>query len=173
MEIFAAVSVSSFGKHNDYAAFFYRGFTGSHTFYRLINILIQRISAVSGNNNVSRNRVYLTLGSQEFTSNSVSQIAVAGNSKNGIVGSINNNINDKVQSGSPCRIQHVIVNRIAFNHSSAGMRIGNKARVVVVHNGFTACNAGKHTLSSAREAGKEVRLNKSLCHRRSALQQGG
>ena len=63
MEVFSAVSISCLGKHDDNAAFFYSCLCCGHTLYRLINVLVQRISAVGGDNDICRDRIYLALGS--------------------------------------------------------------------------------------------------------------
>ena len=48
------MTVAGLGKHNYHAALVYRGLRGSHAFYCLIYVLIQRIAAVGGDNDVGR-----------------------------------------------------------------------------------------------------------------------
>ena len=161
MEVFAAVSVCCLGKHDDHAALFYSCLCCGHTLYRLVNVLIQRVTAVGGDDDVCRDCVHLTLGSQELTAYSVSQVTVTCYREDRIMGCVNDNIDDEIQSCCSCCVQHIVVDRVALDHTSAGVRVCDEAGVVVVHNRFTACDTRKHALSAAGKACEEVRLNEA------------
>ena len=164
MEVFAAVSVCCLGKHDDHATLFYSCLCCGHTLYRLVNILIQRVTAVGGDDDVCRDCVHLTLGSQELTANSVSQITVTCNSEDRIMCCVNDNVHNEVQSCCSCCIQHIVMDRVAFDYAGTRVRVCDESGVVIVHNSLTACNTRKHTLSAAGETSEEMRLNEALCY---------
>ena len=62
-------------------------------------------------------------------------------------------------------LAHVVVAQVA------GTRVGiiHKLTVVVVHDGLVAGDAGQDGLAAARETGKEVRLNETLCKQQIAF----
>jgi len=126
IERFAAVAVSTTGS-NDYNAIFPAySLPGSHTFNALIDILIQRISAVAGNDHIDLRNTQFAILLEKSTSVGVRSFRIAGKSPDDIFLFIDHYIKDKSQFGLFGRKKHILMNGVIFQIASTGKSTVNK-----------------------------------------------
>ena len=115
------MAVIAGGNHDDDTAFRAGSFSGSHTLDRLINVLIQRITVVGGDDDVCRNPIGLAQSLQKFGTGKMRLLTVTGESTHYLVLCIDNHIADEGKLGSPGGVDHIPVDGIALQNAGSGM----------------------------------------------------
>ena len=162
MEVLAAMSVCCLGKHDDHAALFYSCLCCGHALYRLVNILIQWISAICGNHDIGRNRIHTGHLIHESASFPVRFVEISGICTDNFFVLIQYHIYDKSKFCLFCRINHIPMDRIAFQHAGSGILAGDKLGTMVCHDGCCTGYSRQYTFSSTGKTCKKVRFNKSF-----------
>ena len=89
-------------------------------------------------------------------------VDVAGKGANDLVLAVEHHVEHKGKVSHLGSGKHVLAHVVVAQVAGTRMGIVHKLTVMVVHDGLVAGNAGQHGLAAAREASKEVRLNKAL-----------
>ena len=168
------MSVVAGGGHDDDTAFLTCGFRGGHALNGLIDVLIQRIAVVGGEDDICRYFFAQAQVLQECSAGQMCLLTVASKSTNHFVLRVNDHVADEGQLGYTGGIDHVTVDGISIQNTRAGEGAGDELRVVIPEHRFRGGDAGQHALASAGETGKEVGLNETLadqqvCFRRNAV----
>ena len=168
-EPLAAVPVVRFRRHYDRAALADSRFSRRHTLDRLIDVLIQRISAVRRDDDIAHHRLRAALRQQESAACRMRHFGVAGYRVNHLLVAVQHHV-DNVRQFCPFgRPQHIFMDGISIQQARprAGMR--NELRAMVCQHRLPRRHARQHAFSSAGEAREKVRLNESLSQQQIAF----
>src|SRR5271168_3454151 len=83
--------------------------------------------------------------------------------------SVQNDVDDELQSCCVCCIQHVLVNRVTLQYARAGVGRINEFAAMVCQDGVIRGDSGEHGLPATGKAGKQVGFNKTLCEQQVSL----
>ena len=162
VEGFAAVAVVAGCDHDDDAAFVAVGFGRRHALDRLIYVLVERVAAVRRDDDVGW--VALDLGecAHIVAARDVGFLAVAGKRGDDFFFRIDDDVQDKGELRFFRRVEHIAVNRVAFEDACASFVALDEFAAVVRHDRFGRSDAGQDRFAAAREAGEEVRLDEAF-----------
>ena len=159
---FASVTVVRLCKHDDNAAFFDRRFRRRHAFYRLVNILIERIAAVRRYDDVRRQRIDFTQRRKEIAAFFMCRFDISCNRIDRFFFFVDDDVDDKREFRRVCRPHHIFVNRISFEDTGTRMHVGDEFGTVICKHSCATRHAGKHAFAPARKTGKKMRFDKAF-----------
>ena len=162
IEALAAVAVGALGAHYYNAALVTGGLSRRHALYALVKVLIQRRSAVRGNDYVRPLGLCLTVAQQEIAAAAVRCQVIARKGRDRFLVLVDHDIDDVRKLRHLRRRDHILVNGVAVEDAGAGIRAVDELGTVVAEHRHLIGHAGQHTLAAAGEAGKEMRLDKAL-----------
>ena len=162
IEALAAVTVGTTGDVDDHTALGKRGLGSAHALHSLIDVLIEGVAAVSGNGDLALDGLNAGKALHELAASLVRLVDVAGKGANDLVLAVEHYVEHKGKVSHLGGGKHVLAHVVVAQVAGTRMGVVHKLTVVVVHDGLIAGDAGQDRLSAAREAGKEVRLNKAL-----------
>ena len=82
---------------------------------------------------------------------------------------VDNYVTDKGEIRLSCGIEHILMDRIALQHTGTGIRRVNESGVVVIDNCLPGGNTRQYALSSAGKTGEEMGLDKPFGHQQVCL----
>ena len=128
----------------------------------LINVLIQRITAVGSDDDIAGSGLNLTELFEKFPTFDMGSITIPGHRMDDFFFGIDDHINHEGQLGSAGGVEHIDMKGIAFNQAGAGFRMGNEFAAMIGQHTDPAGNTRQHTFASPGKTGKEMGLNKAF-----------
>ena len=158
----AAVTVVAAGGHDDDAALFTGGFRGGHALDGLIDILIQGVAVVGGEDDVGRNFFTLAQRAKELDTGKVCLLDITGKRAYHFVPGVDDHIADEGQLCGAGGIDHIFMDGVTLQNAGAGERTCNEVCVVIPSYCCLRGDTRQNALSSAGEAGEEMGLDEAF-----------
>ena len=136
VEGFAAMTVGTAGGDDDHAAFAADRFARGHAFHRLIDVLIERITAVACDYNIGFRNAHFAKRPQESAARFVRANGIPGECADDFLFRIDHHVDDEREFRLFRRKQHIAVNRIVFQVSGACIRTLNEFGTMIRKHGF-------------------------------------
>ena len=153
---------ATFSGENEQAAGADDACARAHAFHALIQIHVERIAAVGGDDDIEglRDRLHRGLA-DEFNSALVRRDQVAGKDAGDLTRFIERDVEEEARPDAQGDVAHFLPDRISFGDAKRGLRIADVALAVVAHHGVKIGDTGHDAFRSAAEAGEEMRFNKT------------
>ena len=137
-------------------------FTGGHAFDGLIDILIQRISAIGSYDDIGRWYGYTALLFQEIATVTVGGLHISGKGPDDLFFAVDDHIDDEGKFGFFSGKEHIGMYGVVFQNTGTGKGAVDKFGAVVGHDGLSGSDTGQHTFASSGKTGKEVRFDEAF-----------
>ena len=160
----AAHAVHTAAAHDDDAVLSRTGLGGGHGLGALVEVLIQRVAAVAGHNDVGREAGALAPLADEGHALGVRLLQIAGPGCDDLLLAVQGHVEDELDVDHPGRRHHVFVDGVVLQHAGVGIGAGDGFVAVVLVDGLLRADAGQDALAAARETGEEMGLDEALGH---------
>ena len=162
IEALATVTVGATGDIDDHAALGKCGLGSAHALHGLVDVLVERVTAVGGDGNLALDGLNAGEALHELAAGLVRLVNVAGKGADDLVLAVEHHVKHKGKVSHLGSGKHVLAHMVVAQVAGTRVRIVHKLTVVVVHDGLVASDTGQHGLTATRETGKEMRLNEAL-----------
>ncbi len=169
MERLPAMAVRALRRHDDHRPWRRSGLGGRHALDRLVHVLVQRIPAIAGDDDVRRRHLDLTLAAHKLAASRVRGKRIAGKSLDDLLAAVDDDVDDERQACLAGGPHHVAMHRIAVQNPSPGLRRGDEFGAVIGQYRRFPGNTRQNALAPPGKSRKEMRLDKALCQEQVSL----
>ena len=137
-------------------------FAGGHALDRLVDILIQRIAAVAGDDDIGFRNIHLTERTEKFASLFVRLFPIPGECPDDFFRGIDHHIHDEIEPDRLCGEKHVAVDRVVCQIARPRVGASDEFGAVIRQHGLSGCDPRQNAFPAAGKSGEKVRLDEAL-----------
>ncbi len=156
------MAVLAGGHHDDDASRAAAGLGGRHALDGLIDVLVKRIAAIGGDDDIGGRGRHPAMVGEPVAGGLMGQPEMPGHGAHDVLLAIQDDIDDKGQSGDFGRMEHVEMDRIVAQVPGARVRRCDEFGAMVCHDGFAGGDTRQDAFPPAGESGEEMGLDEAL-----------